>query len=62
MYDASGIHDISLHLNMECDADICKILYISGGAAMFQGTVERVMMEPTASAPSTMILVCAPPV
>ena len=66
MYDASGINDISLHFNMEYDADIRKNLYISpmpsGGTAVFQGTVECVSKEPTASAPSTMILVFAPPV
>ena len=66
MYDTCGIHDISLNFNMESDADICKNLYIScgpsGGTAMFQGTVERVTKEPTASVPSTMILVFAPPI
>ena len=56
--DASGIHDTSLLLNMECDADIRKNSYANfmplGGTAMFQGTVERVTKEPTALAPSTM--------
>ena len=44
--DASGIHDTSLLINMECDADIrknsCAKFMPPGGATMFQGTVERV--------------------
>ena len=66
MYDTSGIHDFSLHFNLEYDADIRKNLYISlgpsGDTAMFQGTVERVTKEPTESAPSMMIVVFVPPV
>ena len=41
---ASGIHDISLLFNMECDADTRKNSYaimLSGGTALFQGIGER---------------------
>ena len=60
MHDASGIHDISLHFNMKYDADIRKTLYVNfrplSGTAMFQGTVECVTKDLTASAPSTMAI------
>ena len=56
--ETCGINDTSFHSNMKCHACIRKDLYdnvvLSSGTTIFQGMVERMTIELTALAPSTM--------
>ncbi|KAL4579798.1 hypothetical protein LXL04_015964 [Taraxacum kok-saghyz] len=65
-FEAAGIHETTYNSIMMCDVDMRKDMYgnivLSGGSTMFPGIADRMSMEITALAPSSMkIKVVAPP-